>query len=394
MNKYKLYTLSELYKFTKGTNKLNKTIINQNKGTIPVYSGQSENEGIIGYTDKARFENDNGKVIKYIRIITVGNAGMLNVISTPFSLAQNNGVLIPINKNVDYSKIDLNFVIYQLKNKLSKLAVGEGKQKSLLKKNIDEVKISIPILSDGEPDIDKQQEMIDKFKKVENRLQTLKEDKIRLLKTNIQIDFQYTNHISLTINEIFDLSIPTNGSKFTKGFVQANPGNIPVYGATRIENEVGYGYISDNAEIKEVKNEKVYITKVQYFENCLTYNIDASAGFVFYRKGKFSLSEKVRPLVIKNKYKDILDPEYLKIIIQPIFRANIRGRKGPNGENEFTKIGKTIIQDLQIPIPIEVDGTINLKKQKEIAEQYKKLESIKQNLYKYIDNILKINIDI
>ncbi len=97
------------------------------------------------------------------------------------------------------------------------------------------------------------------------------------------------------------------------------------------------------------------------------YNIDGTAGYIFYRKGRFSLSEKVRPLIIKEELKEVLNPEYLKYIMQPIFRKNIRGRKGPNGENEFTKIGKTIIEDLLIPIPVDNNQKFSYEKQTEIA---------------------------
>jgi len=80
--------------------------------------------------------------------------------------------------------------------------------------------------------------------------------------------------------------------------------------------------------------------------------------------------------------------------MQPIFRKNIRGRKGPNGENEFTKISRTVIQDLLIPIPIKEDGTFDLEIQKEIATKYKKMEVIKKALSKQIDSVLGIELEL
>ena len=160
-----------------------------------------------------------------------------------------------------------------------------------------------------------------------------------------------------------------------------------MYGATKLENEVGYGFVKDNASIS--KNQKV-----KYFENCLTYNIDGSAGYIFYRKGRFSLSEKVKPLILKSEYENLLNKDYLKFVMQPIFRRNIKGRKGPNGENEFTKISKKDIQDLLIPIPVDKHGTPNLETQKSIAQKYMKFEDIKKNMITNISDVLHSGLEI
>ena len=105
---------------------------------------------------------------------------------------------------------------------------------------------------------------------------------------------------------------------------------------------------------------------------------------MFYRTGRFSLSEKVRPLIIFDKYKDKLDPIYLKYVLHPLFLSKVRGRK----------INKTIIHDLQIPIPIKENGEFDLKAQKEISEKYKKLEAIKEQVINEIDKVLNITVEI
>lgn len=182
---------------------------------------------------------------------------------------------------------------------------------------------------------------------------------------------------TLKIKDIFDLSISSNGSNFTKTFIKNNSGNIPVYGASKDENLPSYGYVSENAVIKEKRNRKVLETKVKYFEDCLTYNIDGFAGYVFYRKGKFSLSEKVRPLIIKDEYKENLIPEFLKYIIEPVFRENRKGRLGDEEKNEYTKLYINMIEDLETKIPIREDGTFDIEKQREIVSKYKAIEEMK-----------------
>jgi len=45
--RYKEEKIGNLYDFVKGTNRINKKIINQNKGEYPVYSGSKTNDGLI-----------------------------------------------------------------------------------------------------------------------------------------------------------------------------------------------------------------------------------------------------------------------------------------------------------------------------------------------------------
>ena len=383
---YKSLKLSELFTFEKGNNEFNKKTINENSGDIPVYSGQTENNGIIGYSNKSTYSG------RYIRIITVGEAGKCNIIEGEFSLAQNNGILKPIDDK-SMENISLEYIMYLLNKKLPPLSRGEGKQKSLLKQHILDVYIDIPMLKNNQFDFKTQKKIAIKFQKIDEKFWKLITDKISL--QNITIDLEkYDNCVFKKVSDIFDLSVPTNSSKFTKSFIKKFPGDIPVYGATKLPNEVGYGYVKDNIEMIEIKNGKQIVTKIKYFENCLTYNIDGTAGYIFYRKGRFSLSEKVRPLVIKEEFNGVLNPEYLKYIMQPIFRKNIRGRKGPNGENEFTKIGKTIIEDLLIPIPVDNNQNYSYEKQTEIANQYKKLERIRDSIISKIDDVINVQFDL
>ncbi|WP_412095264.1 restriction endonuclease subunit S [Bacillus inaquosorum] len=99
-----------------------------------------------------------------------------------------------------------------------------------------------------------------------------------------------------------------------------NKGNVPVYGASKESDIPICGYSADNVTIIKNKNGEIKKTKVRYFNDCLTFNIDGLAGYVFYREGRFSLSKKVRPLIIKEEFKDSLNPIFLIYIIEPIFR--------------------------------------------------------------------------
>ncbi len=174
--------------------------------------------------------------------------------------------------------------------------------------------------------------------------------------------------------DIFDLSVKTNNSKFTKTFINRNKGNIPVYSASKFPKAVDYGYVKD--KLKGVK----------YFEDCLTWNIDGSIGKAHYRQGKFSLSEKVIPLIIKTDLQSKLNINFLKNTIETEFAKHSFGFGN--------KAGKGKIKDIEILIPIDKDGNFDLSTQKEIADKYNKIQNIKDAITLELDKISDAEIDI
>lgn len=246
---------------------------------------------------------------------------------------------------------------------------------------IKNIEFEIPIDCDGNYDLETQKEIVKKYEIVEEKKQELKE-KLDYFK-DVQVDFissEIGRSKKIKIKDVFDLSVGSNGSNFTKTFIKNNSGDIPVYGAGKEGEFPNYGYVVDNAIIKEKRKNKLLETKVKYFNDCLTYNIDGFAGYVFYRKGRFSLSEKVRPLIIKDEYRDFLNPEFLKFVIEPIFRNNRKGRLGENEKNEYTKLYINMIENIEINIPIKKDGTFDLEKQNQIVSKYKAIEEMKNSI--------------
>jgi hypothetical protein len=124
---------------------------------------------------------------------------------------------------------------------------------------------------------------------------------------------------------------------------------------------------------------------VKYFEDCLTWNIDGSIGKVHYRNGRFSLSEKVIPLIVKDEYKDTLDLLFLKHTIELEFSKHSFGFSN--------KAGKGKIQEIEIAVPISKNGTFNLDLQRQIADKFEKIEVIKKSILGELDRISKTEID-
>ena len=178
------------------------------------------------------------------------------------------------------------------------------------------------------------------------------------------------NFKEMKLGEIFDLSQKTNNSKFTKTFIELNKGHIPVYSASNDENLVTYGYVKDN------------LPNIKYFENCITWNIDGSIGKIFIRAGRFSLSEKVIPLILFKQYNSQLDNLFLKYSIEDRVKEENFG---------FTnKAGKDKIAKISIKIPILSNGSFDLEAQKLIAQKYLLIEQIKSSIEEELSKIKKL----
>jgi type I restriction-modification system DNA methylase subunit len=176
------------------------------------------------------------------------------------------------------------------------------------------------------------------------------------------------------IDKIFDLSQKTNNSKFTKTYIEKNKGNIPVYSASNDENYVNYGYVKDN------------LPHIKYFENCMTWNIDGSIGKVFIRNGRFSLSEKVIPLIIFQKYEKTLSKLFLKYIVE---------NEAYKQQFCFTnKAGKSKLRELVIKIPVKENGEFDIEEQERIVEKYNIVNDLKAKIKECKDNIKNLNVAI
>lgn len=201
-------------------------------------------------------------------------------------------------------------------------------------------------------------------------------DNIISIKEEVQelaVSIDKPSFIKKSIKELFDLKIKTNSSKFTKTFIEKHKGTIPVYSASKFSDAVDYGYVQDN------------LPGIKYFENCLTWNIDGSIGKVYLRKGRFSLSEKVIPLIVRDVYKGSLDLLFLKYAIEAEFSKHYFGFDN--------KAGKGKIQDIEIAIPVDEKGLFDIDLQIQLAKKFEKFELIKQRIADELDKISGTEID-
>ena len=114
-----------------------------------------------------------------------------------------------------------------------------------------------------------------------------------------------------------------------------------------------------------------------------------------YHNEKFSITNHRGILLLKENVKNI-DLNYIKIVLEPIFRRNIKGRLGIEEKNEYTTLSKDMIKGIKdkIPIPVDLNGKFDIEQQKEIVLKIKKINMLKEKIQHKIQELIDINITI
>lgn len=345
---------------------ISKEYISAHKGVYPVYSTQLHSP--FGYIDSYMYDGD------YLIWNTDGLGGYIRHVSGKFSITNIVGILIP--KNDEVSSLDYEFLRSYLQPLFRKCRKGReaelGKNEytkvnSTMLKRLN-IQIPVPITSLGDFDLEQQFRISALYKQTDSQKQVLLSKKEELKKTTItlpELDGYIYNQVRIS-----DLFIPHNGnSKYTKEYCKNHQGNIPLF--------------SGNTEgVFDM------INTYDYDGEYLTWSKDGLAGYIMLHNGKFALTGHRGILIPTDKCIDV-DLQYIKYVLEPVFRSNKKGREGDLGKNEYTTLNSDMIKKMKdtISIPIKEDGTFDLEKQKELASKYQQIEAIKTGL---INRILEI----
>lgn len=341
---------------------LTKSDINNNSGKYPVYTASVGK--VTGYINS--YTNTQPSII----IPTAGNgsAGKPYIVEDNFYTIGANAVGF-----VPKAQIDILFIYYQLRDKLSTLVKGES-FKNITQTLIENIEISLPVTNQGLYDLEEQQRLANIYYEIEDKKKKLLKRIYEIENLTIQLDKETDiEYKDVPLNKIVEHN--NGASKYTKQWCKDNRGEFPVYSA------------NNNEPIS-------YINHYDYDGEYLTYSKNGCAGYISIINGKFSVNGD-RCVMSKNEeFKDKVDIMYLKYYLEPIFRFNKKGRIGDLGKNEFTKLNSTMIKkiNIQVPIPIKSDGTFDLEKQKEIANKYRQIDEIKQGLIEKIKTLVEIKI--
>lgn len=66
-----------------------------------------------------------------------------------------------------------------------------------------------------------------------------------------------------------------------------------------------------------------------------------------------------------------------------------KGRKGDNGEDKFTKLYPSMISEIMISVPIDVNGNIDLLAQKQIAAKYLTVQQCQQEIVEKLNTLIE-----
>jgi type I restriction-modification system DNA methylase subunit len=167
-----------LFKIEKGKSEYTKSYINNNKGEYPVYSSKTTEDGVIGNIDHYDYETE------CLTWTTDGTyVGTVYYRNGKFSMTTHCGALIPKADN-----IHLPYFLYILNRDLSKYYAGEGSNRRITVNIIQDVSVPVPVKKDGSFDIDKQIEIAQKYKKLEDIKTKLKEEMKILSEVKISFD--------------------------------------------------------------------------------------------------------------------------------------------------------------------------------------------------------------
>ena len=288
---------------------------------------------------------------------------------TPFATTDHCGAI----RILDH-RILPELVVARIESQAHRLGFDRGLRASLT--NMSAVQISLPVGEDGSPDSSAQAEIAKRHVAVQAVKMRALDEAEQLRRISVELprsgDFD-----SIALEDLFDFAQTTNKSALTRRFVNEHPGPIPVYSASGDPIEAGYGRMADN------------LPGIKYFEDSLTWNIDGSLFRAFYRTGRFSLSEKVIPLVLFKKWRSLINLHYVKYLIDL--------RVAQSGAAYQNKPGKGRIRTLRIEVPMR---TVRGKRvpdeaaQRELAAKYASLADAQQRVVAALRGIAAPSVDL
>ncbi len=169
-----------VFEAEKGNAKYTKKYMHDHKGAFPVYSSQTSNLGEIGSIDTYDYDE------KCFTWTTDGTyVGTVFYRNGKFSITTHCGILRVKPKYKD--KVNFEYLNFILNQTLPNYKLGEGSNKRLGTERMKEVQIEIPIDENGEFDLEKQKEIAEKFKKIEEIKTKLKDNYEKMINSKVRI---------------------------------------------------------------------------------------------------------------------------------------------------------------------------------------------------------------
>ena len=267
-------------------------------------------------------------------------------------------------------KINPYYLAYTLEENKHKYGFDRGLRASL--SNIKSVKVSIPVDDSGEFDESTQSRIADSMLGMRQIRDNLSEKRTNIADIKVVLEDENYKYSYCPLINILE---PKKGlSKYTKKYGNLHGGPYPVYSASS-------------------KKALTYIDTFDYDGKYMTWSTNGFAGTILVLDGKFSINGDRGVLIPKDDRTDI-DLDYMKFTLEPLFRDLAKGRKGDNGEDEFTKLYPSMLNDIMVPVPVDENGSIDLYAQKEIAAKYLAIEQSKDEIISNLDALIQQKIEL
>jgi type I restriction-modification system DNA methylase subunit len=355
----KTFRVHEIFNIERGNGKYIKRYIDEHKGNFAVYSGNTFNA--FAFIDTFDYNKP------CISWAIDGLAGYLMVHHDKFSATNHRGILLPrFNTiNLEYAKL----VLEPLFRKIKKGRIGtdgSNEYTSLPPFMVKDIEFSLPIDTNGNIDIEKQNEIVKKYEYISELKKKIYEYKKRIEELNIDISIE-SPYKEISINEFFDFR---RGRVISKKNLIDNAGEYPVYSSNTKENGI-FGYLKT------------------FDFDCegITWTTDGIyAGTTFYRHGKFSITNVCGLITVKKEFADKIYLPFINAMLD--FRGIATGTA-----NKKVMTNVILNSHIIIKVPVDINGFIDVNTQKEIAEKYGKFEQIKKNIVEELDKIGNIAIE-
>ena len=357
--------ITQVFDIVRGDGKYTRSYVHEHTGEYPLYSGNTF--GPFAQIDSYDYN------VPALTWAIDGLAGYMMIHRSPFSATNHRGILLLKDTNIDleYAKYTLEPIFRELK-KGRQGDNGENEYTSLPPFMIQSVKFAIPVDHDGEPWLEKQKEIAAGYVTLEQTKETVVEQIANLSQVSIVPNCDEYAIEYLPLSELFDTI--KGKSKYTKKYGNLHSGPYPVYSASS-------------------QGTLTHLDTYDYDGRYMTWSTNGFAGTILILDGKFSINGDRGILVPKNGRQD-LDFDYMKFTLEPIFRELAKGRKGDNGEDEFTKLYPSMLNDIMVPIPVDGEGNISLSLQKEIAQKFISVQNSQKEIIEKLDALISKKISI
>lgn len=357
--------ITQVFDIVRGDGKYTRSYVHEHTGEYPLYSGNT-------FGPFAQIDSYNYNVPALTWAID-GLAGYMMIHRSPFSATNHRGILLLKDTNIDleYAKYTLEPIFRELK-KGRQGDNGENEYTSLPPFMIQSVKFAVPVDHNGEPWLEKQKEIAAGYVTLEQTKETVVEQIANLSQVSIVPNCDEYAIEYLPLSELFDTI--KGKSKYTKKYGNLHSGPYPVYSASS-------------------QGTLTHLDTYDYDGRYMTWSTNGFAGTILILDGKFSINGDRGILVPKNGRQD-LDFDYMKFTLEPIFRELAKGRKGDNGEDEFTKLYPSMLSNIMVPIPVDGKGNISLLLQKEIAQKFISVQNSQKEIIEKLDALISKKISI